>query len=88
MSVNPFFIDKYRHEFDGFEELFDKEEIFRHFSFKIPFATRVWTQFSQHLIAKMWSMDRKFRFSFSYRVVRRRISFILQKNRSTSFRMA
>jgi len=31
----------------------------------ISVFARVWTQFSQHLIAKMWSMDRKFRFSFS-----------------------
>ena len=27
--------------------------------------TRVWTQFSQHLIAKIWSIDMKFRLSFS-----------------------
>ena len=51
-------------------------------------STRVWTQFSQHLIAKMWSIERKFCFSFSYRVVSRLISFIRQKNRSTRLRMA
>ena len=51
-------------------------------------TTRVWTQFSQHLMAKMWSMDRKLAFNFSYRVVSRRMSFILQKNRSTRLRMA
>jgi len=49
---------------------------------------RVWTQFCQHLIAKMWSMDKKLRFSFLYRVVSRRMSFIRQKNRSTRFRIA
>ena len=50
--------------------------------------SRVWTQFSQHLIAKMWSMDRKLRFSFSKRVVNLRISFIRQKKRSTKLRIA
>nr|WP_322864726.1 hypothetical protein [Aquicoccus sp. G2-2]MEA1111942.1 hypothetical protein [Aquicoccus sp. G2-2] len=27
-------------------------------------SARVWTQFTQHLIAKMWTIDRKFRLSF------------------------
>lgn len=49
---------------------------------------RVWTQFSQQLIAKMWTMDMKLRFSFSYRVVSRRMSFIRQKKRSTRLRVA
>ena len=49
---------------------------------------RVWTQLSQHLIAKSCTIPRKLTFSFSYRVVSRRISFILQKKRSTRLRIA
>ena len=46
---------------------------------------RVWTQLIQHLIAKSWIIERKFLAVFSNRVAKRRISFILQKNRSTIF---
>lgn len=49
---------------------------------------RVWTHLIQHLMAKRCSMDVKFRPSFSNRVASLRMSFILQKNRSTMFRMA
>ena len=55
---------------------------------RLPDMTRVWARFSQHLIAKIWTIDRKLRFSFSYPVVSLRISFIRQKNRSTRFRCA
>ncbi len=51
-------------------------------------VVRLWTQLIQHLIAKSWTMERKLRFSFSYLVVSLRISFTLQKNRSTRFRFA
>jgi hypothetical protein len=51
-------------------------------------SIRVWTQLIQHLIAKMWSMARKFWAYFSKRVESLRISFILQKKRSTMLRMA
>ena len=51
-------------------------------------VAKVSTQFNQNLIAKLWSIDRKSRFSFSYRMVRRLMSFILQKNSSTRFRIA
>ena len=50
--------------------------------------TRVWNQLIQHLMAKMWSMARKFCAYFSKRVESLRIFFILQKKRSTMFRMA
>jgi len=50
--------------------------------------TRVWTQLIQHLMAKMWSMARKFWAYFSKRVDSLRMSFILQKKRSTMLRMA
>lgn len=46
---------------------------------------RVWTQLAQHLIAKRWSIERKFLADFSKRIANRRMSFILQKNRSTRF---
>ena len=50
--------------------------------------TRVWTQLHQHLIAKMYSIERKFVAVFSKRVASLRMSFILQKKRSTILRMA
>ncbi len=50
--------------------------------------TRVWTQFSQHLIAKSCTIDKKLMAFFSNRVASLRISFILQKKRSTILRMA
>jgi hypothetical protein len=53
-----------------------------------PLETRVWTQFTQHLIANRYAMFRKFWACFSNLVASLRISFILQKKRSTMFRMA
>jgi hypothetical protein len=50
--------------------------------------TRVWTQFSQHLIAKSCTIDKKLMAFFSNRVASLRMSFILQKNRSTMLRIA
>ena len=50
--------------------------------------TRVWTQLHQHLNAKMYSIERKFVAVFSKRVASLRMSFILQKKRSTILRMA
>ena len=49
---------------------------------------RVWTHLIQHLMAKRCSMARKFCACFSKRVDNLRISFILQKKRSTILRMA
>ncbi len=49
-------------------------------------VTRVWTQLAQHLIANIWIIERKFRAFFSNLVASLRISFILQKKRSTTFR--
>ena len=51
-------------------------------------VSRVWTQFNQHLIAKSCNIDKKFTAFFSKRVASLRISFILQKNRSTMLRIA
>ena len=50
--------------------------------------SRVWTQLSQHLIANMYTMLWKLSAVFSKRVASLRMSFILQKNRSTMLRMA
>ncbi len=50
--------------------------------------TRVWTQLHHCLMANICSVARKFWLSFSNRVASLRMSFILQKNRSTTFRMA
>lgn len=47
--------------------------------------SRVWTQLHQHLIAKSCTIERKFRAFFSKRVASLRMSFILQKKRSTIF---
>jgi hypothetical protein len=49
---------------------------------------RVWTQLHHCLMANKCSIARKFWLSFSNRVASLRISFILQKNRSTTLRMA
>ena len=49
---------------------------------------RVWTQLHHSLMANICSMARKFRLSFSNLVASLRMSFILQKNRSTMLRMA
>lgn len=49
---------------------------------------RVWTQLIQHLIANMYIMLWKLIACFSKRVASLRISFILQKKRSTILRMA
>ena len=46
---------------------------------------RVWPRFLQHLIARIWTIDRKFRAFFSNLVANRYMSFILQKQRSTMF---
>ena len=51
-------------------------------------STRVWTQLHQHLIAKMYSIERKLVAVFSKRVASLRMSFILQKKRSTMLRLA
>jgi len=50
--------------------------------------TRVWTQLIPHLIANMYIMLWKLRACFSNRVASLRISFILQKKRSTMLRIA
>ncbi len=47
--------------------------------------SRVWAQLIHHLMAKSWIIARKFLADFSKRVANRRMSFILQKNRSTMF---
>jgi len=49
--------------------------------------TRVWTQLIHSRIAKMWTMARKFRLSFSNLVANLRMSFMVQKNRSTMLRI-
>ena len=49
---------------------------------------RVWTHFSQHLIVKSCTIDKKLMAFFSNLVASLRISFILQKKRSTILRMA
>ena len=54
----------------------------------IDFGSRVWTQLIQHLITKRCSIARKFWAYFSNRVDSLRLSFILQKKRSTMLRMA
>jgi len=48
---------------------------------------RVWTQLHQHLIAYRCSIARKLPLSFSKRTANRRISFMLQKKRSTILRI-
>jgi dGTP triphosphohydrolase len=50
--------------------------------------TRVWTQLHQHLNAKIYNIDRKLVAVFSKRVASLRMSFILQKKRSTMLRLA
>ena len=51
-------------------------------------SIRVWTQLIQHLIENRYMKFRKFAAFFSNLVANLRISFILQKKRSTMFRMA
>ncbi len=51
------------------------------------FPSRVWTQLIHNLMAKMWTMARKFRLSFSKRVASLRMSFMVQKKRSTMLRI-
>ena len=48
---------------------------------------RVWTQLIHSLMAKMWIMARKLRLSFSKRVASLRMSFMVQKKRSTMLRI-
>ena len=67
----------------GFELANDRSQ-----ALKVQIAFRVWTQLHQHLSAKMYSIERKFLAVFSKRVASLRISFILQKKRSTILRMA
>ena len=50
-------------------------------------ALRVWTQLIHNLMAKMWTMARKLRVSFSKRVASLRMSFMVQKKRSTMLRI-
>ena len=50
-------------------------------------VTRVWTQLIHSLMAKMWIMARKLRLSFSKRVASLRMSFMVQKKRSTMLRI-
>lgn len=52
---------------------------------KCQSSARVRTQFAQHLIAKSCTIDKKLRAFFSNLVASLRISFILQKKRSTIF---
>ncbi len=49
--------------------------------------TRVWTQLIHSLMAKIWTIARKFRLSFSKRVASLRMSFMVQKKRSTMLRI-
>lgn len=49
---------------------------------------KVWPQLSQQLMANMYTMLWKLRAVFSKRVASLRMSFILQKKRSTMLRMA
>lgn len=56
--------------------------------FNVSLRPRVWTHFIQHLIANRYSIDLKLHASFSKRELKRRMSFILQKKRSTMLRMA
>ena len=53
-----------------------------------PVDIRVWTQFAQHLNANIFSIERKAVAVFSNLVASLRISFILQKKRSTMLRIA
>ena len=55
---------------------------------KTPSKIRVWTQFAQHLNAKIYSIDRKAVAVFLNLVASLRMSFILQKKRSTMLRLA
>ena len=50
-------------------------------------ATIILTQLIHNLIAKVWTIARKLSLSFSYRVASLRISFMVQKNRSTILRL-
>ena len=54
----------------------------------VEYYSRVWTQLAQHLNAKMNSIDRKPVADFSNLVASLRMSFILQKKRSTMLRIA
>jgi hypothetical protein len=49
--------------------------------------SRVWTQLIHNLIANMWCIARKLRLSSSKRVASLRVSFVVQKKRSTMWRI-
>ena len=67
----------------GTTQVKDQVGLLRHF-----LVLRVWTQLHQHLSAKMYSIERKLVAVFSKRVASLRMSFILQKKRSTMLRLA
>ena len=56
-------------------------------SLLLQISSRVWTQLIHNLMAKMWTMARKLRVSFSKRVASLRMSFMVQKKRSTMLRI-
>ena len=78
-----------------FRQMFDRQkhgilllDLDPQFNLTQTLFTRVWTQLHQHLNAKIYSIDRKLVAVFSKRVASLRMSFILQKKRSTMLRLA